>query len=170
MIAFADQGLRTVRDAAFAEDTGPSRLIRGLTVDAEQQHAGLRLPEGSWWEWDVVSWDRARLTLAADHDLTYHHGLELVFDDPVLVSCPSGFYDPAFRSPSPEELLRVTRQLGAEPPVLVAFEADAGGHELVSCLVAAERVRIVHEMVLRYWREDTAPGQRFAPWVRPPGR
>ncbi|MFF0740219.1 hypothetical protein ACFYVL_07440 [Streptomyces sp. NPDC004111] len=80
------------------------------------------------------------------------------------------FHDPVFRSPSPDELLRVTRRLGEQPPVVVAFEADAGGQEPTSCLIAAERLDIVHETVLRYWREDAAPGQRFAPWVRPPDR
>lgn len=64
--------------------------------------------------------------------------------------------------------MRLARQLGEEPPVVVAFEADAGGREPISCLVAAERFEVVHETVLGYWREDTAPGQRFAPWVRPP--
>ncbi|MFF9403740.1 MULTISPECIES: hypothetical protein [unclassified Streptomyces] len=118
----------------------------------------------------MVAWNAGQLRLAAGHDLTYHHGLELVFADPALVSCPSNFQGPIFRAPSPDELLRVTRQLGEEPPVVVAFEADAGGPEPVSCLIAAERLEIVHETVLRYWREDAATGQRFAPWVRPPHR
>ncbi|MFJ8885329.1 hypothetical protein ACIRJR_18240 [Streptomyces sp. NPDC102402] len=85
-----------------------------------------------------------------------------------LVSCPAVFHGPVFRAPTGEELARVTRQIGEEPPVLVAFEADAGGREPVSCLIAAERLEVVHESVLRYWREDAPPGQRFAPWVRPP--
>lgn len=127
-------------------------------MDAERRHTGLRLPEGSWWDWDVLAWDGGRLRLAAGHDLAYHHGLELVFDDPVFVSCPSSFHDPTFRAPSSEELLRITRRLGGEPPVVVAFEADAGGQEPVSCLIAAERLAIVHEFVLRYRREDVVPG------------
>ncbi|MFF9076730.1 hypothetical protein ACF1A9_31215 [Streptomyces sp. NPDC014872] len=98
-------------------------------MDAERRHAEIRLPQGSWWDWDVVAWNAGQLRLAAGHDLTYHHGLELVFADPALVSCPSNFQDPAFRAPSPDELLRVTRQLGEEPPAVVAFEADAGGPE-----------------------------------------
>ncbi|MET9852144.1 hypothetical protein ABZY57_04205 [Streptomyces sp. NPDC006450] len=135
-------------------------------MDAEGAHAAIQLPEGSWWDWDVVSWDRGQLKLAADHDLTYHHGLELVFGDPLIVSCPSSFHDPVFRTPSSDELLKVTRELGETPPVVVTFEADAGGQEPVSCLIAAERLDIVQETVLRYWREDAGPDQRFAPWVR----
>ncbi|MCX5276242.1 hypothetical protein [Streptomyces virginiae] len=61
-----------------------------------------------------------QLRLAAGHDLTHHHGRELVFQ------------------------------------------------ESISCLIAAERLVIVQETVLRYGRDDAAPGQRFAPWVRAP--
>ncbi|MEU9197901.1 hypothetical protein [Streptomyces hundungensis] len=136
-------------------------------MDAERRQ-GIQLPEGSWWDWDVIAWDTAELRLAAGHDLTYHHGLELVFGDPTLVSCPAKFRDPVFRAPTSEELARVTRQIGEEPTVLVAFEADAGGLEPVSCLIAAERTEVVQETVLRYWRDDAALGERFAPCVRPP--
>lgn len=139
-------------------------------MDVDGAHAAIQLPEGSWWDWDVVAWDGGELRLAAGYDLAYHHGLELVFGDPVSVSCPSGFRDPAFRAPSPDELLRITRQLGGKPPIVVAFEADAGGQEPVSCLIAAERLDLVQETVLRHWREGAGPDQRFAPWVRPPGQ
>ncbi|MEU9112827.1 hypothetical protein AB0D04_13805 [Streptomyces sp. NPDC048483] len=138
-------------------------------MDTERHHAAIQLPEGSWWDWEVIAWDTSQVRLAAGYDLTYHHGLELVFGDPAFVSCPSMFHDPVFRAPAAEEWLRVTRQLGERPSVLVAFEADANGQEPTSCLIAAERLEIVHENVLRYWREDIAPGQRLAPWVRPPG-
>ncbi|MER5988961.1 hypothetical protein [Streptomyces sp. NPDC001787] len=136
----------------------------------ERPHAALELPEGSWWDWDVLAWGRDQFRLAADFDLSYHHALELVFTAPLLVRCPAAFQDPVFRAPTPEELLRVTQQLGGRPPVLVVFEADAGGWEPASCLVAAERLDIVQETVLRYWREDAAPDQRFAPWVQLPGQ
>ncbi|MEU2673059.1 hypothetical protein ABZ622_30205 [Streptomyces sp. NPDC007164] len=137
-------------------------------MDREHRNGGIRLPEGSWWDWDVIAWDPGRLSLAAGWDLAYHHGLELVFDDPGFVSCPATFQDPVFRDPTSEERARVARQLGEELPVVVAFEADAGGREPVSCLVAAEKLKIVRGTVLRYWRDDVAPGQRLAPWVRPP--
>ncbi|MGA4867269.1 hypothetical protein ACPB9J_32040 [Streptomyces lavendulocolor] len=139
-------------------------------MDVEGAHAAIQLPEGSWWDWDVVGWDGGELRLAAGHDLSYYHSLELVFGDPFFVSCPSTFYDPVFREPTLDELLKVTRQLGEEPAVVVAFEADAGGQEPVSCLIAAERLDIVQGTVLRYWREDAGPDQRFAPWVRPAGQ
>ncbi|CAL9355664.1 hypothetical protein SUDANB120_00555 [Streptomyces sp. enrichment culture] len=139
-------------------------------MDIEGTHAAIRLPEGNWWDWDVIAWDGAQLRLAAGHDLAYHHGLELIFGSPFFVCCPSAFYDPTFRAPTADELHRATRQFGETPPVVVAFEADAGGQEPVSCLIAAERLDIVEESVLRYWREDAGPDQRFAPWVRPPHR
>jgi hypothetical protein len=139
-------------------------------VDVEDRHAGIQLPEGSWWDWDVVAWNAGQLRLAAGHDLTYQHDLELVFDDPAFVSCPTSFHDPTFRAPTPDEILTVTRHLGEQLPVVVAFEADAGGQEPLSCLIAAERLEIVREPVLRHWDEDTAPGRRLAPWVRSPGQ
>ncbi len=98
----------------------------------------LPLPEGSWWDWEVRHYDGSRLTLVAGHDLSYHHGLEVVLTDTLYVRCPTHFTDPVFREPAPEERAEVTRLVGAEPPVLVAFEADGGGTEPVACLIAAE--------------------------------
>ncbi|MFF5976070.1 hypothetical protein ACFY7C_31625 [Streptomyces sp. NPDC012769] len=98
----------------------------------------LPLPEGSWWDWTVLRYDGSRLTLAAGHDLTYHHGLEVVFTDTLYMRCPTDFMDPAFREPTPRERAEITRLVGDEPGVLVAFEADGGGTEPVSCLIAAD--------------------------------
>ncbi|MEU3554649.1 hypothetical protein [Streptomyces fragilis] len=128
----------------------------------------LRLPGGSWWDWEVIAWDPGQFRLAAGWDLAYHHGLELVFGDPAFVGCPARFHDPVFRAPTDEERTGVARRLGEEAPVLVAFDADSGGRDPFPCLVAAERLEILHGTVLRYWRDDLAPGQRLAPWVRPP--
>ncbi|GHI02206.1 hypothetical protein AQI88_27095 [Streptomyces cellostaticus] len=130
--------------------------------------AGRELPEGSWWDWEVIVWDGGQLRLAAGYDLTYHHGLELVFADPVFVSCPSGFQDPVFRAPTAEETARLGRALGEAPPLVVAFEADAGGREPVSCLIAAERLDILPGLVPRHPRAgaEAAPGARD--WPGPP--
>ncbi|MEU5054926.1 MULTISPECIES: hypothetical protein [unclassified Streptomyces] len=128
----------------------------------------VQLPQGSWWDWDVVAWDPGRLCLGAGHDISYAHGLELVFTDPVFVVCPAAFHDPTFREPTVDEVGLVARGLGETPPVLVAFDADGGGPTLVSGLVAAGRLDIVQGIVFRYWREDLAAGERLAPWVRPP--
>ncbi len=86
----------------------------------------IRLPEGSWWDWDVVEWSAGRLRLGAGSDLSYHHGLELVFSDPLFVACPAAFQDPTFREPTPEDIRVVARQTGEIPALVVAFEADAG--------------------------------------------
>ncbi|MGW4895890.1 hypothetical protein ACWEQL_27090 [Kitasatospora sp. NPDC004240] len=126
------------------------------------------LPEGSWWDWDVVEWNAGRLRLGAGYDLTYHHGLELVFTDPLHVTCPVAFQDPVFRDPTPEERRTVSRQLGETPAVLVAFESDGGGPDPASGLIAAGGLDIVQGTVYRYWRDNLAPGERLAPWVRPP--
>ncbi|MFJ1793034.1 hypothetical protein [Kitasatospora griseola] len=126
----------------------------------------IELPEGSWWDWDVVCWDPSRLILGAGHDLTYHHLLELHFDDPELVACPAVFQDPVFRAPTPAETTRVRDQLGAVPPVLIAFTADAGGPEPAEGLIAAGRLRVVEGLVYRYWCGELGPGERLAPWVR----
>ncbi|MEV0174707.1 hypothetical protein AB0I00_26750 [Streptomyces sp. NPDC050803] len=128
----------------------------------------ISLPEGSWWDWDVVEWNAGRLRLGAGHDLTYAHGLELVFGDPAFVMCPAAFQDPEFRAPTPQEARLVTDRLGQLPPVVLAFDADAGGPHPAACLVAAERLDVVTGTVYRYWREELAAGERLAPWVRPP--
>ncbi|MFD8751624.1 hypothetical protein ACFV0O_11695 [Kitasatospora sp. NPDC059577] len=129
------------------------------------------LPEGSWWDWDVFSWRPGELRLAAGYDLSYHHGLELVFADPLHVRCPAGFQDPVFRAPAPEERRLVERQCGEPPGVLVAFEADGGGAEPVSGLIAAGSLEVRVGLVLRYGRgaepDGRRPGQESD--GRPPG-
>ncbi|MFE2728481.1 hypothetical protein, partial [Kitasatospora sp. NPDC059327] len=54
------------------------------------------------------------------------------------------------------------------PEVLVAFEADAGGPEPASGLIAAGQLDIVQGTVFRYWRENLEAGERLARWVSPP--
>lgn len=135
-----------------------------------QSMTRIELPEGSWWDWDIVSCDVGQLCLGAGHDLTYHHGLELTFRGPTFVSCPTGFQDPIFRAPTPQEVHAVTGQIGELPSLLIAFEADAGGREPATCLIASETVEIRLGTVFRYWREDLAPGERLAPWVQAPDR
>ncbi|MBL1100473.1 hypothetical protein [Streptomyces coffeae] len=136
-------------------------------MDTTFPYPAIRLPEGSWWDWDVLASDSGAFRPAAGPDLTYGHGRELLLRDPAFVSCPTAFHDPVFRAPTPEEPAAVTRHRGEQLTVLVAFEADAHGPEPGSCVVAAERLEIMREHVLRYWRDDAPPGQRFAPWVRP---
>ncbi|MFD5257727.1 hypothetical protein ACFWM5_33535 [Streptomyces bobili] len=127
------------------------------------------LPDGSWWDWDIVAWDPGRLRLGAGSDISYVHGLELVFSDPVVVMCPSSFFqDPVFRAPTPDEVRLIARQVGEIPPVLIAFEADAGGPSPASGLIAAGQLDIVQGTVFRYWRENLEAGERLAPWVEPP--
>jgi hypothetical protein len=125
---------------------------------------GLDLPDGSWWDWDVVGWDRRELRLAAGPDLAHAHHLEVVFTAPGYVCCPAEFSDPVFRSPSADEVAMVTRFLDAEPGVLVAFDAEGAATTLPG-LIAADAVRIDRGTVYRY----PAPGGRLAPWVTRPG-
>ncbi|MFF9015392.1 hypothetical protein ACF09C_20795 [Streptomyces sp. NPDC014870] len=112
----------------------------GAGVD---EHGVLRLPEGSWRDWTVAGHDGSRLRLVAGYDLAYHYGLELVFTDASYVLCPFDFLDPEFRAPTVEERAKIARLLGEEPAVLVAFEADGGGTEPASCLIAAETLDVV---------------------------
>ncbi|MEU6092090.1 hypothetical protein ABZ865_36040 [Streptomyces sp. NPDC047085] len=130
--------------------------------------AGQRLPEGSWWDWEVIVWDGGQLRLAAGYDLTHHHGLELVFVAPAFVSCPPDFQDPVFRAPTAEETARLARQPGETPPLVVAFEADAGGRGPVSCLVAAERLDILPGLVQRHPASGPQAASGVADWPGPP--
>ncbi|MEV7773819.1 hypothetical protein [Kitasatospora sp. NPDC086791] len=111
----------------------------------------MELPEGSWWDWDF-SWSPGELRLVAGYDLSYHHDLELVFADPLPVRCPAHFQDPVFRAPTPEERRLVERQCGEPPGVLVAFEADSGGAEPVTALIAAGSLEVRVGLLLRYGR------------------
>ncbi|GGY70286.1 hypothetical protein GCM10010300_11950 [Streptomyces olivaceoviridis] len=130
--------------------------------------AGRKPPEGSWWDWEINACDAGRLRLAAGYDLTRHHGLEVIFTDPLFVSCPPGFQDPVFRPPTPEETARLARGPGDGAPLVVAFEADAGGRAAVSCLIAAEGLEIRPGFVPKPPRAgaQTAAGPRD--WPGPP--
>ncbi|MDH6465569.1 hypothetical protein M2302_005771 [Micromonospora sp. A200] len=131
----------------------------------------IELPEGSWWDWDALHFDGSQLRLAAGHDLTYHHGLEVVFTDVAYLACPTQFRDPRFREPTLDERALVRRHVGEEPPVIVAFDVDApAGGDLLTCLVAAGAVEVVPGLVYRYWRDNLAAGERLAPHVRPPAQ
>ncbi|WP_146616370.1 hypothetical protein [Kitasatospora sp. SolWspMP-SS2h] len=130
------------------------------------------LPAGSWWEWDVVSSAPELFVLGADFDLSYHHGLELRFHRPVFVQCPEYFLDPVFRAATAAEAERVAGAVGAVggwPEVVVAFDCNVGEAAPAAGLVAARRLEVVAGVVFRYWRAHLEPGQRRAPWVRPPG-
>ncbi|GAA2709146.1 hypothetical protein [Actinoplanes palleronii] len=104
----------------------------------------LELPDGPWWDWDIQSYDSSRLCLAADHDLTYSHRLEVVFTDVAYLQCPTQFTEPVFREPTPAERDLVRRYLGEDPPVIVAFdlEAEIGWSGPLPCLIAAETVEV----------------------------
>ncbi|MGW2649177.1 hypothetical protein ACWC2T_30720 [Streptomyces sp. NPDC001393] len=130
--------------------------------------AGRELPEGSWWDWEVIGWDAGELRLAAGNDLTYHHGLEAVFVAPLLVSCPLAFQDPVFRAPTAAETARLVRALGEAPALVVAFEADAGGPEPLSCLIAAERLEIRQGLVRRRPRAPAQAAPGPCDWPGPP--
>ncbi|AYN39003.1 hypothetical protein D9753_08835 [Streptomyces dangxiongensis] len=102
---------------------------------------GRQLPEGSSWDREVVARDAGQSRLAAGYDLTYRHGPELIFAGPVFLPCPQSFRDPGLRPPT-AGTARLARALGEEVPLIVAFEADAGGPEAVSCVIAAERLEV----------------------------
>ncbi|WMX47997.1 hypothetical protein RGF97_28715 [Streptomyces roseicoloratus] len=77
----------------------------------------LPLPEGSWWDRTVLRYDGSRLTLAAGHDLSYGHGLQVAFTDTVCLRCPTAFSDPEFREATAEERAEIVRLVGEDPPV-----------------------------------------------------
>ncbi|MFF3917449.1 hypothetical protein ACFYZB_28920 [Streptomyces sp. NPDC001852] len=130
--------------------------------------AGRELPEGGRRDREVIGRDEGELRLAAGYDLTYHHGLEAVFVAPLLVSCPFAFQDPAFRAPTAEETARLVRTLGEAPALVVAFEADTGGPEPLSCLIAAERLEIRQGLVRRRPRARAQAARGLRDWPGPP--
>ncbi|MGC4790674.1 hypothetical protein ACLQ22_22945 [Micromonospora sp. DT178] len=129
----------------------------------------VQLPEGSWWDWDLLGWNGSELSIAAGHDLTYHHGVELVFTDVHYLACPTRFSDPQFREPTSDEYETVRAFVGEVPPAVVAFDVEAVvGWKVLPCVVAAASVRIVTGLVYRYWREDLKEGERLASFLRRP--
>jgi hypothetical protein len=145
---------------------GPAPIPR---ADAWESVVVSRLPGGSWWDWEVVGWDRATLCLAAGADLTYHHDLEVCFAGVVYGACPESFADPVFREPGDTEQA-LLRHLDSDVQLQVyAFDVDPpGGNGLLACVIVAALVEVVPGVVYRYWRDHLLPGGRRAPWVRPP--
>ncbi|MFN8077916.1 MAG: hypothetical protein U0Q15_21190 [Kineosporiaceae bacterium] len=127
----------------------------------------LQLPDGAFWDWEVLSWSGGTLILAAGTDLTYHHQLEVIFTEVAYVALPSLFHHPTFRPPTAEELRAVADQVGAPAPVVVAFDHDGtdGDGRPLSGLVAADAVEVVPGAVYRYRRETLLPGERHATWL-----
>ncbi|MEU0253579.1 hypothetical protein ABZ299_13940 [Streptomyces sp. NPDC006184] len=74
--------------------------------------AGRELAEGSRWDREAVARDAGRLRPVAGYDLTRHHGPELIFAGPVLVSCPRSFRATAFRPPTTAETAGLARTPG----------------------------------------------------------
>ncbi|EST34441.1 hypothetical protein [Streptomyces roseochromogenus] len=130
--------------------------------------AGRRLPRGRWWDWELIIWDGGQPRPAAGYHLMHRHGREIIFTGPGFVSCPAASQDPVFREPIPEETARLRRVFGETPPVVVAFEAAAGGSAPASCLIAAEALDIVPGLVQR---RPCAPAEAAAgprDWPGPP--
>ncbi|MGH8792100.1 MAG: hypothetical protein ACRDXX_05570 [Stackebrandtia sp.] len=128
----------------------------------------VELPDGAWPDWEVPHRNAEEPRLASHYDLACRHGLEVAFSDAVYVSCPMYFQDAAFREPTPDEHVAVERMSGERPPLLVAFDADAGGGGTVACLVAAAGVEVTLGLVYRCRRDDLGEGERLAPWAKPP--
>jgi hypothetical protein len=99
----------------------------------------IELPDGSWWDWEVRSFDGSRLVLVAGSDLTYGHGLEVRFDGVSYIRCPMSFHDAAFREPTEAERKLAEQAHDARPPVIAAFDADDGPFE---GLIVADRVEV----------------------------
>lgn len=130
--------------------------------------AGRKPLGGSRRDGEVIACDAGRPRPAAGYGLTRHHGLEVIHTGPPFVPGPPDFQDPFFGPPAPEETARLTRGPGDGAPLVVAFEADAGGPAAVPCWVAAEGPGIRPGFVPRRPRagELTAPGTRD--WPGPP--
>lgn len=102
-----------------------------------------------WWDWQVASWDGVSLTLIADNDLTYHHSVEVLFEDAVYVKLPASFSHPVFRDPTSHEIEIVQAAVGEVPELVAAWDTDADDPGR-ACLIAAASVSVVEELVLHY--------------------
>ena len=93
-----------------------------------------------WWDWQVSEWDGWSLRLIADHDLTDHHAVEVVFSGVAYVAFPMDFSNPAFRPATAAETEHVRRACAGDLEGLTVFawETDDGA----TCIVAAEGVEV----------------------------
>lgn len=102
-----------------------------------------------WWDWQVASWDGESLRLIADNDLTYHHSVEVLFEETAYVKLPAQFSHPVFRAPTASERELVRQAVGDLPALIVAWDIDAEGPGR-ACLVGAASVSFAEELVLHY--------------------
>jgi hypothetical protein len=124
----------------------------------------------SGWEWSVSTWAADELTLIADTDLSYHHQVEITFSGVNFVSLPADFYDARFGAASTAELAELGARLGDDPDLITwAIDAEPAASTGPSrFFVRAIAISIVHGTVFHYWRDQLQPGERIAPWVKPP--
>ncbi|WP_408898462.1 hypothetical protein ACJ5H2_04965 [Nocardioides sp. R1-1] len=101
-----------------------------------------------WAEWAVHSWAAGQLVLIADNDLTYHHEVEVRFDEVEFAVIGDHFNWPVFRPVLPEEEASARPYLDApEHARMWAWDAEVGSAQS-SMLVAARSATVIEERVL----------------------
>jgi hypothetical protein len=103
--------------------------------------------------YQLQEFDGCRLLIVGDHDLSYHHQVELIFFDVQHIKCDVEFYDPVFQLLGPCHCGCGSQRIG--------IRADGGSFE-----ITAAGYQIVTGLVFHYDRENLQPGERIAPWVK----
>jgi hypothetical protein len=100
-----------------------------------------------WAAWAVHSWAGGQLVLIADNDLTYHHEVEVRFDDVEFAVIGDSFNWPVFRPVLLEEEASARPYLDDPANARVwAWDAEVGSGQ-TSMLVAARSATVIEEHV-----------------------
>jgi hypothetical protein len=102
---------------------------------------------GRYWDWRVELWDSSTLRLIADNDLTYHHNIEVSFNDVAWAATADLFHHPTFRPATPAEL-DFARQITTEAGYnTYAWDAETSAGT-VPMMIIAVSVLVVEGLVL----------------------
>ena len=95
-------------------------------------------------EFRIQSFDSWQLVLLACWDLTYHHNVEVVFNDVSFLQCATDFRAQNFRLAKREECAHFLQQLDGDATVF-CFDSDG-----TTYFVAAKTIEIEEKLVLHY--------------------
>jgi len=119
-----------------------------------------------WFDFHVLNYNRAKLTIAGGIDLTYYHTLEVIFEDVFFVS---GFFNGWHSDTSstvftlPENEIELNKQYEIEKGYqLFVFETEDYRNKVI---IAAKKLSFNTDTVFYYDRQGLKENERIADFV-----